>query len=73
MKGKSDFLDGDGVFDGEKAYGAVLGTFLVVSWVEIVLAFINPKVGGWADGRVGGLMLLNFGVRGRCRTYQHHR
>eukprot|EP00904_Undaria_pinnatifida_P010137 jgi/Undpi1/6253/HiC_scaffold_20.g08737.m1 len=44
MKGKSDFLDDDGVFDGEKAYGAVLGTFLVCSWVEILLAFIKPAV-----------------------------
>lgn len=45
MKGKSDFLDGSGEFDGAKAYGAVLGTFLVCSWVEVVLAFIRPKVG----------------------------
>lgn len=45
MKGKSNFLDGEGEFDGEKAYGAVLGTFLVCSWVEIVLAFIKPTVG----------------------------
>lgn len=44
MKGKPDFLDDDGEFDGEKAYGAVLGTFLVVSWVEILLAFIKPQV-----------------------------
>lgn len=46
MKGKSEFLDDDGEFDGVKAYGAVLGTFLVCSWVEIVLAFIKPNVGG---------------------------
>lgn len=45
MKEKSDFIDDDGVFDGEKAYGAVLGTFLVCSWVEVVLAFVKPQVG----------------------------
>lgn len=45
MKSKSDFLDADGEFDGEKAYGAVIGTFLVCSWVEVILAFIKPKVG----------------------------
>lgn len=45
MKGKADFLDDAGEFDGEKAYGAILGTFLVCSWVEIVLAFIKPQVG----------------------------
>lgn len=30
-KGKSDFMDGTGKFDGAKAYSAVLGTFLVCS------------------------------------------
>lgn len=44
MKGKEEFLDGDGEFDGVKAYGAILGTFLVCSWVEIILAFIKPQV-----------------------------
>lgn len=44
MKTKSDFLDDDGVFDGEKAYGAILGTFLICSFVEIVLAFVKPQV-----------------------------
>lgn len=46
MKEKTEFLDDDGEFDGVKAYGAVLGTFLVCSWVEVVLAFIKPNVGG---------------------------
>ncbi len=32
-------------YDNEKMYGAILGTFLVCSFVEIVLAFVNPKVG----------------------------
>ncbi|CAM9171480.1 unnamed protein product [Ascophyllum nodosum] len=44
MKGKSEYLDDDGVFDGVKAYGAVLGTLLVCSWVEVVLSFIRPTV-----------------------------
>ncbi|CAN0382306.1 unnamed protein product [Ectocarpus sp. 12 AP-2014] len=43
MKEKSEFLDDNDEFDGVKAYGAVLGTFLVCSWVEIVLAFIKPN------------------------------
>ncbi|CAN0221317.1 unnamed protein product, partial [Hapterophycus canaliculatus] len=41
---KSDFLDDAGEFDGVKAYGAILGTFLICSWVEIILAFIKPQV-----------------------------
>lgn len=41
---KSDFIDDTGKFDGEKAYGAVIGTFLVCTWVEVVLAFMKPKV-----------------------------
>ncbi|CBN76200.1 uric acid-xanthine permease [Ectocarpus siliculosus] len=43
MKEKSEFLDDNDEFDGVKAYGAVLGTFLVCSWVEIFLAFIKPN------------------------------
>ncbi|CAM9697695.1 unnamed protein product [Ectocarpus fasciculatus] len=43
MKEKTEFLDDSGDFDGAKAYGAILGTFLVCSWVEVVLAFIKPK------------------------------
>ncbi|CAM9667929.1 unnamed protein product [Pylaiella littoralis] len=43
MKGRSEFLDDAGEFDGVKAYGAVLGTFLVCSWVEVVLAFFKPQ------------------------------
>lgn len=44
MKGKTDFYNDADEFDGEKAYGAVLGTFLVCSWVEVVLAFVKPQV-----------------------------
>lgn len=44
MKGKSEFLDENDEFDGEKGYGAVIGTLLVCSWVEVVLAFIKPEV-----------------------------
>ncbi|CAM9246050.1 unnamed protein product [Discosporangium mesarthrocarpum] len=44
MKGKSEFLDAEGGFDGEKAYGAILGTILVCSWLEIILAFAKPSV-----------------------------
>lgn len=50
MKGKQDFLDDAGEFDGEKAYGAILGTFLICSWVEIILAFIKPQVGALVVG-----------------------
>lgn len=44
MKSKSKFLKEDGEFNGEKGYGAVIGTLLVCSWVEIVLAFVRPQV-----------------------------
>lgn len=56
MKTKDDFLNDDGELDGEKAYGAVIGTFLVCSWVEIVLAFIRPTVRMYILDHVGGGM-----------------
>ncbi|CAM9517540.1 unnamed protein product [Choristocarpus tenellus] len=41
----TDFLLDDGeTFDGEKAYGAILGTVLVCAWLEIALAFVKPKI-----------------------------
>ena len=49
MKGKSKYMNIDGEFDGVKAYGAVLGTFLVCSWVEVILGFIRPKVSAVKD------------------------
>lgn len=44
MRTKSEFLTEDDEFDGEKAYGALIGTLLVCAWVEVVLAFIKPEV-----------------------------
>ncbi|CAM9461477.1 unnamed protein product [Choristocarpus tenellus] len=45
MKSKSKFLLDDGeTFDGEKAYGAILGTVLVCTWLEVALAFVSPKI-----------------------------
>lgn len=44
MREKSEFYTADGEFDGEKGYGAVLGTLLVGWWVQVIMAFIRPQV-----------------------------
>lgn len=59
MKGKDEFINDAGEFDGEKAYGAILGTFLVCSWVEVLLAFIKPQVSALFNR---GIQLILLGV-----------
>lgn len=63
MKGKSEFLDDEGEFDGEKGYGAVLGTFIVCAWVEVALSFVRPNVRGRKEKQTNASPL--------SRSYSH--
>lgn len=62
-----DFQTDDGEFDGEKGHGAVVGTFLVCSWVEDVLAFINPRV--HPTPRTLWLQIVLLGTRNFMRLF----